>query len=79
MQYPTNSVDELKTMFNGNEDIIFVSNEENFKEALDDGKYEDFFVDHFGGDWGHGTLRGNKMIAENVANSILGELEDAKK
>ena len=71
MQYPTMDVEEIKQMFNGDEDIIFVSNEENFKEALEKGKYEDYFVDNFGGTFGHATSKGNRLIAENVANVIL--------
>ena len=34
MQYPTLDINILKNMFKGNEDIIFISNEENFKKAL---------------------------------------------
>lgn len=70
MQYPTLDVDELKDMFDGSEDIIFISNEENFKEALENGKYEDYFIDHFRSTFGHATLLGNRLIAENVADTI---------
>ena len=71
MQYPTLNIDELKNMFEGNENITFVSNEENFKKALKQSKYEDYFIDRFAEDFGHATLKGNKLIAENVANVIL--------
>jgi len=75
MVYPTISVNEFKNIiFNENEDVTCVSNEENFKKALKTGKYEDYFVDKFGGDFGHCTLKGNKLIAENVADVILKEL-----
>jgi len=74
MQYPLLDVDELKLMFDGDEDIIFVSNEENFKEALENGNYGDYFIDSFAGSFGHSTVKGNKLIAENVANVILKEL-----
>jgi len=74
MQYPILNVEELKLMFDGNEDIIFVSNEENFKKAIKNGKYEDYFIDNFAGDFGHCTEEGNRLIAENVANVILEEL-----
>ena len=83
MQYPTLSVDVLKNMFNENENIIFVSNEENFKNALENARYEDYFSDSFvrkrsdflfKGNWGHTTLKGDILIAENVANDILEEL-----
>ena len=83
MQYPTLSVDVLKSMFNENENIIFVSNEENFKNALENARYEDYFSDSFArrgsdflfkGNWGHTRLKGDILIAENVANDILEEL-----
>ncbi len=75
MQYPLRSIDELKIMFKGHEDIIFVSNENNFKEALKNAKYDDLFWDRFAGDFGHCTAMGNRLIAENIANVILGEIE----
>jgi len=71
MQYPSLGINDLKSMFEGNENITFVSNEENFKKTLETGKYEDYFVDKCGGNFGHATLKGNKLIAENVANVIL--------
>jgi len=74
MQYPILNVEELKLMFDGNEDIIFVSNEENFKKVLKNGKSEDYFIDNFAGDFGHCTVKGNRLIAENVAEVILEEL-----
>ena len=75
MQYPTLNINELRDMFEGNEDIIFVSNEENFKKALENGKYEDYFIDHIRDTFGHATPKGNRLIAENVANVILEELD----
>jgi len=74
MQYPRKNINETKSYFNGNEDIIFVSNEENFKKVLKNGKYEDYFIDSFRGT-SHATVLGNRLIAENVANVILKELE----
>lgn len=74
MQYPTRSIEELKSMFQGNEDITFVSNEENFEQALQNGKYEDYFIDRCYGSFGHATPKGNQLIAENLANTILKEI-----
>jgi hypothetical protein len=53
--------------------IIFVYNERVFKEALMRGRYEDYFADRFAGDFGHGTPKGNRLLAENIANTILKE------
>lgn len=74
MQYPIRSVDELKIIFKGNEDIIFVSNENSFKKVLQKNKYEYLFIDIFGGEFGHATYEGNKLIAKNVAKAIFKEL-----
>ncbi len=75
MQYPTLDINKLKDMFEENEDIIFVSNKENFKKVLETGNYEDYFIDKFAGNFGHCTLKGNRLIAENVADAILKELK----
>ena len=74
MQYPTLDINELENMFKGDEDIIFLSNEANFKKVLSESDYWDYFVDNFGKTFGHATLKGNRLIAENVANIILKEL-----
>lgn len=75
MQYPTLRINVLNSMFDGDEEIIFVSNEENFKKALENGEYEDYFIDNFAGNWGHATSAGNRLIAENIAEIILNELK----
>ena len=75
MQYPTLNINELKDMFEGDEDIILVSNKVNFKKALLEDDYWDYFSDSFAGDFGHCTLRGNRLISENLANVILEELD----
>lgn len=72
MQYPLRELSPLAGMFDPKEDIIFVDNENLFKDALKEGDYEDYFVDRFAGDFGHCTRKGNRMIAENVADTITG-------
>lgn len=76
MQYPTRNIHVFKSFFTEEQqkDIIFISNKENFEKALTQGKYEDYFIDRFAGDFGHCTYEGNRLIAENVANAILKEL-----
>ncbi len=77
MQYPVRSIEPLKNLLK-NEDyfnkIIFISNENNFKEMLKIHPYKDIFKDQFAGDFGHCTYFGNKLIAENAAKTILEEL-----
>ena len=73
VQYPMRSVGPLKKIFEDRTGIIFVDNEAVFKEALGNGSYGDYFEDMFVGDFGHCTYRGNRLLAENIANVILKE------
>lgn len=70
-QYPMRSVESLKKMFEEKDDIIFVDNEMVFKKALKQGKYKEYFVDMFGGDFGHCTPKGYRLLAQNIADVIL--------
>ena len=45
-----------------------------FKAALEKGNYDEYFLDHFGGDFGHCTKKGDQLLAENVANVILKDI-----
>lgn len=74
MQYPLRSVESLKKLFDSGEGIIFVDNEKVFRGVLKLTQYAELFIDSFGGDFGHGTPRGNRLIAENVANIITKEV-----
>ena len=73
MQYAMRSLRDLKEMFDSNEGIIFIDNEAVFREALKKGKYEDYFIDRFAGDFGHCTPEGNRLMASNVADTLLRE------
>jgi Tfp pilus assembly protein PilF len=85
MQYPTLGIDAIKSFFDGGEEIVFVSNKESFERALDTVRYDDLFTDEFGitrnsafhGNFGHATIRGNHLIAENLASIILDYLQNA--
>lgn len=72
-QYPMHSVEPLKMMFDSTEGVIFVDNDKLFKDAVRNGKYSDYFRDNFGGDFGHCTRRGNRLLAENIAAVIMRE------
>jgi len=77
VQYPVRGIEPLKKIFQGDEEgIIFVDNERIFKDALIQGEYTDYFIDSFGGDFGHCTDKGNRLLAENIANTILKEVFD---
>jgi tetratricopeptide (TPR) repeat protein len=71
MQYPLQSVSPLKEMFAGEPGVYFVSNEENFARAVREGGYAGCFVDLFAGAFGHCSEAGNRLIAENLADTIL--------
>jgi tetratricopeptide (TPR) repeat protein len=73
MQYPLREVGPLKKLFDSNEGLIFVDNERIFKDALRQMPYKDLFVDNFAGDFGHGTDKGYRLIAENVAAVLIKE------
>ncbi|MFH1519184.1 MAG: tetratricopeptide repeat protein [Candidatus Omnitrophota bacterium] len=72
-QYPVRSLEPLKKIFEDQEGVIFVSNERVFKQALKQASYKEYFTDMFGSDFGHCTPKGNRLLAENIANVILKE------
>ncbi len=74
VQYPMRSIEPLKKIFQGREGIIFVDNEKIFKDALKMAGYKEYFRDMFGGDFGHCTVKGNRLLAQNIANTILNEV-----
>jgi tetratricopeptide (TPR) repeat protein len=74
MQYPMRHVDSLKKIFEKDEGVIFIDNERVFKEAIKQSSYKEFFVDMFGGDFGHCTPKGNELLAQNIADVILREV-----
>ncbi len=73
VQYPMRNVEPLKKIFPQDEGIIFVDNERVFKEALKQVSYKEYFKDMFGGDFGHCTDKGNRLLAQSIANTILKE------
>lgn len=71
VQYAMRNVEALEKLFDSTKGIVFVDNEKVFKEALKYGKYEDYFTDNFGGDFGHCTPKGNSLLAENIADVLI--------
>jgi len=74
VQYPMRSIAPIKNYFSSSQllkKIVFVDNEKIFKDAADKGKYEDLFWDRFGGNFGHCTPEGNRLLATNIADAIL--------
>lgn len=75
VQYPMRELEQLKVLVRGGPGygrFIFVDNEQNFKDALHRFSYADLFLDRAAGDFGHGTELGNRLMAESIADAILG-------
>jgi len=77
--YPVCGLKSLTSMFDTLGGITFVDNEMVFREALKNAKYEDYFVDRYGGDFGHCTPEGNRLLAENIAETLIREYVSKKK
>ncbi len=71
MQYPLRSIDPLRQNLKRRDEIIFVENKSNFERALKASRYAEYFYDTAMGDFGHCTIKGNRLIAEQVADVIL--------
>ena len=53
------------------EEIIFVDNEDMFKEAVRKEGYQAVFLDYYAGDFGHLTPKGCRILAEDAAKTIF--------
>ena len=73
VQYPMRNIESLKKIFIGKDGMVFVDNDKVFKDALKNASYKDYFTDMFGGDFGHATRKGNRLLANNIAKVILSE------
>ena len=78
VQYPGRSVEPLRRLFEPGLGVLFVDNEASFQRAVAREGYSELFVDDCYGDFGHGTARGNRLLARNVAAVILAELTGKK-
>ncbi|MDD5079955.1 MAG: tetratricopeptide repeat protein [Candidatus Omnitrophica bacterium] len=74
MQYPMRSLGPLKEIFKDTGGMIFVDNRRVFAEAIERDGYKTYFLDMFGGDFGHCTPQGCRLMAENIAGVVLKEL-----
>ncbi len=73
VQYPLRKLKSLTNIFYSTEGVIFVDNEEVFKNALKNGKFEDYFIDNFAGNFGHCTPKGNYLLANNIVDVLMKE------
>jgi lysophospholipase L1-like esterase len=70
MQYPTLSLENLKLNFKDQKEIVFITNEENFKQALARYPFQEIFLDNFRATWGHTTKLGHEIIAKSAMKEI---------
>jgi tetratricopeptide (TPR) repeat protein len=71
VQYPMRSVKVLKKLLCWDPNVIYVDNERVFKDAVKQQGYTTLFVDTFAGDFGHCTEYGNRLLAKNIADTII--------
>ena len=71
MQYPMLSQTAWTNSLKQADQITFVENKENFETALDRLEYSEYFNDHFAGDFGHCTPKCNRLLADNLATTII--------
>lgn len=71
VQYPMRSAAFLMNIFKDENDVVFVDNEESFKQLVREAGVQEVFRDLFAGDFGHCTDKGNRLLAKNIAKAIL--------
>ncbi len=79
VQYPMKDLKALQIMLQDDIDLgrfVFVDNEQIFQEAVGREGYNVFFLDRFGGNFGHCTPKGNELLASNVADKVQELLEE---
>lgn len=70
MEYANREVAPLKKMLEGISGVIFIDNNQTFKEKLKTMDFEELFTDHFGGDTGHFTPLGAQLVAGQIINTL---------
>ena len=68
VQYPRRKAEILKRFIE--RDMLVISNYKIFEDLLKQYEYDDLFADKFAGDFGHTTVLGSRVIADNVARQL---------
>jgi tetratricopeptide (TPR) repeat protein len=81
MQYPLRNAENIRNTlrdFAENPELQIVENLENFSDALKTQRYDELFIDRFGGDFGHTTMKGDELLAGNAAKALLEKFPSLK-
>ena len=70
ISHPMRSIEPVKKLLNDQKGIFFIDNEEIFKKAVKQDGFTVYFID----DHGHCTQKGNRLLAENIANTVVKEV-----
>ncbi len=71
VQYPHRELSGLEDMLSSQTGIVFVDNQEIFQKEIEKVGYDQVFTDRFAGDFGHCTPKGNRLLAQHIAEVIL--------
>jgi len=71
VQYPTLELQPLKDLLESTDDVVFADNEKVFKDAVSREGYDAYFLDHLADTFGHCTYKGNRLLADNIADVII--------
>lgn len=74
VQYPLRDIRPIKEMLGQDNHVVFVDNKGSFEEVIKKEGYDTYFTDRFAGDFGHCTVKGNHLLASNIAKAILEKL-----
>lgn len=75
VQYPLRDPGPLRVLLDLDPAVTLVDNQTPFRTALRTAPYDELFTDVFAGDFGHATARGNRLLADTVAQAIRPLLE----
>lgn len=73
-QYPRRDVALLRRLFDDSTGVLFAGDPAAYERELERSSFDAVFVDDCYGDFGHGTRRGNRLLAEGIATVILDHL-----
>ena len=71
MQYPMLDSVGLEQMVEPSDRTLILVNASNFRRAVGADGLGTYFTDMFGGSFGHCTRKGNRLLAQNAAESVL--------